>query len=99
MKDCNKIRDDWRTAMAQSDKSLQLSFASKARQWHATIDVYLQTIPRGSMYSARFNGYPRIVCAGYPLGHSDETCRELETLEADINALQEFMKDPDLGQP
>jgi hypothetical protein len=95
----NKIRDEWRIAMGQPDKTIQTTFASKAKQKHSEIDTYLRTIPRGSLYSARFNGYPRTVCAGYPLGHADEVCRELETLEADTNALGEFIKDPDLGRP
>jgi hypothetical protein len=95
----NKLRDEWRIAMGQPDKTIQTTFASKAKQKHSEIDTYLRTIPRGSVYSARLNGYPRTVCAGYPLGHADELCRELETLEADTNALGEFIKDPDLGRP
>jgi hypothetical protein len=95
----NKLKEDWRSVMDKPDKSLQLQYAREAKELHSEIEKYLQAIPRGYAYTARFNGHQRTVCAGYPDGHNGVTCNELEILDADIAALGEFMRDPDLGQP
>ena len=92
------IRDAWKAAMGKPGES-QLPHANKARQWHTALEDYLRKIPRGDIYVARLNSAPRAGFGGYPMGHDPKVNDTWDLLISDLAVLEQFMKDPELGEP
>jgi hypothetical protein len=98
MKHGEEIRDGWKAIM-QKPTANQVEHADEARQWHSQIEHYLSTIPRGNAYIAKLNGTTRTGFGGWPLGLNQGVSETYDLLISDLAALNEFMNDPELGEP
>jgi hypothetical protein len=93
----SKIRDDWKKAMVQHEN--QEPHASKAQKWHTELESYLRTTPRGRDYIVRLNAAMKTGSGGWPMGIDYKVSEDFDRLASDLAMLENFMTDPQLGEP
>jgi hypothetical protein len=92
----NLLRNKWVSGAFSPDE--QRAWASSALDWHKSVEVYLQTIPRGDIYLVRLRNQVRS-SATYPGATTPEGFRGWDLLMSDLARLNEFLEDPELGAP
>ena len=92
------IREGWFAAKG-TPEDIQRPYAKQVHQWHAEIERYLRTIPRGDAYSATLKGAIRTGSGGYTIGINPNLYDDWDLLASDLAILNEFMKDPYFGKP
>lgn len=91
------LKSKWSQVMMQPEE-IQRVDSSQVRAWHAEIEAYLRTLPRGDIYLAKLNSRTR-TDFGYPIGINMNVAGNWDQLILDLASLNEFMKDPDFGNP
>jgi hypothetical protein len=77
----------------------QHAWSMSVDKWHASIENYIKTIPRGSIYLVRFRDR-ETGNAVYPGGGmTSEWYEHWDLLSSDLARLEDFLKDPELGAP
>ena len=77
----------------------QHAWSGSVDSWHKSIEHYLETIPRGSVYLARFRNQVRSN-ASYPGGGmTPEWYDHWDLLSSDLARLEEFLQDSEIGTP
>jgi hypothetical protein len=92
------IRERWK-AVKETPVDTQRPYAKQVHQWHAEIESYLRTIPKGDAYSARLNGAVKTGAGGYTIGINRTLYEDWDLLASDLVMLNEFMNDQQLGEP
>jgi hypothetical protein len=77
----------------------QRAWSGSVDSWHKSIEHYLETIPRGNVYLARFRNQVRSN-ASYPGGGTTpEWYEHWDLLSSDLARLEEFLRDSEIGTP
>jgi hypothetical protein len=95
MQDGNRIKEGWLKVVGTPQETQQI-WASAVKPWHAKLVSYLQTIPRGEIYVARLQSATRD-SAIYPTGMNMNIGGNWDRLLVDLQSLDQYIKDPDLG--
>lgn len=92
------LREKWKAVKGAPEDS-QRPYAKQVHHWHAEIESYLRTIPKGDAYSARLNGAVRTGSGGYTTGINPNLYDDWDLLATDLTILNDFMNDQQLGEP
>lgn len=94
-----QIRDEWdKTIGTGQTEQQQASHVDAVKKWHSEILTYLKTIPRSEIYLARFRAGTR-TSNTYPVAIFSSQAGAWNMLMTDLEKLNEFLTDPDLGKP
>jgi hypothetical protein len=91
------LRDEW-VKVIPGTPELQHAKALAIGGWHKAVEDYLKSIPRGDIYLARFRNQVR-PSSSYPVGISFDYAGSWDVLMSDLARLNEFLQDPELGEP
>jgi hypothetical protein len=94
--EANTVRAGWLDSLNQPPAK-QFSNVEITHAWHRKVEDYLKTIPRGTVYAARFNNQIR-AAGSYPIGITANIAGHWDLLMSDVARLNEIMNDPDLGR-
>jgi hypothetical protein len=93
----NSLRDTWSQHLGGPEE-VQRQSVLAIQGWHKEVEDYLNAIPKGSIYLARFHN--RLAASGaYPTGINMNMAGYWDLLQSDLTRLNEFLTDPDLGTP
>jgi hypothetical protein len=93
----NDLRSEWQKCLGSAEQ-VQRQPALAISGLHKAVGEYLNSIPRGSIYFARFQNQLRS-SGSYPEGINVRIAGNWDLLHSDLARLNEFLLDPDLGKP
>jgi hypothetical protein len=91
------LRDEWSKRLGTTAE-VQRAYANDVKMWHESVEGYLKTIPRGNLYLTKSRN--RTPSTGsYPVGINVDIAGWWDVAGSDLYRLNEFLDDPNLGQP
>jgi hypothetical protein len=92
-----ELRNGWSKTLGEAE-NIQRPNAEAVQAWHASLEKYVATIPRGDIYVVRFQIPPQ-TGGSVPIGMNVNLSGFWELIASDLGHLNELISDPNLGKP
>jgi hypothetical protein len=92
------LREEWRKKLLSQPKEAQRKSATAVESWHVRVESYLKSLPNSNVYVSRFN-VPQPGIGDFPIGINYDVDDQWNLLLNSLIRLNEFISDPNLGNP